>query len=85
MNERNDSQKKKAGSSRACACGDGCDCGISVNPSIECSVEHCAYHCKSEPYCSLDRVRISSAESSPDCCSKVDCRSFSPEKSAGSR
>ena len=57
----------------------GTDCGCTVNPCIECTVQNCAYHCKSEDYCSLDHIRVASHEAAPATTSCVDCRSFRPE------
>jgi len=33
-----------------------------ANKCIECTVQQCAYHCDSENYCSLDRIRVHTPE-----------------------
>ena len=47
-----------------------------ANKSIECTVQQCAYHCDSENYCSLDKVRIVTHESNPTEIACTDCGSF---------
>ena len=48
----------------------------SPNPSIECSVKQCEYHCGNENYCTLNKVRIATHEANPTMCQCVDCESF---------
>ena len=47
-----------------------------ANKCIECTVQQCAYHCDSENYCSLDKVRIITHESNPTEIACTDCGSF---------
>ena len=48
----------------------------SPNPSIECSVKQCEYHCGNENFCTLNRVKIATHEANPTVCQCVDCESF---------
>ena len=47
-----------------------------ANHCIACTVEQCAHHCKSDNYCSLDRILVGTHEYNPteDAC--TDCKSF---------
>lgn len=47
-----------------------------ANPSIECSVDQCDYHCQSQDYCTLDRIRVGTHESNPTQIQCTDCESF---------
>gem|GEM_PF-97680 len=47
-----------------------------ANPSIECSVQQCDYHCQNQDYCSLDRIKVGTHESSPTQTECTDCESF---------
>ena len=66
-------------SSRSWDTPNGCECGCTANPSIECTVKSCAFHCKSEDYCSLDRIKVVTHEKTPKTTECVDCQSFRPE------
>jgi hypothetical protein len=52
-----------------------------ANRSIECSVEQCKYHCKSDDYCSLDSIMVGTHESNPTVPECTDCRSFEAQSS----
>lgn len=46
------------------------------NPSIECSVHQCRFHCADRNYCSLDKIRVSTNEPNPSQCECTNCASF---------
>ena len=56
-------------------------CGCDANPSIECTVKSCAFHCENADYCSLDRIKVVTHEPSPKTTECVDCQSFRPSTS----
>ena len=62
----------------------GRTCGCEANPSIECTVKSCAFHCENADYCSLERIRVVTHEASPKSTECVDCQSFRPSKSCPS-
>lgn len=47
-----------------------------ANPSIECTVDQCSYHCQNQDYCSLDRIKVGTHESNPTQNECTDCESF---------
>ncbi|AQS06497.1 MULTISPECIES: DUF1540 domain-containing protein [Clostridium] len=46
------------------------------NESIGCSVADCKYHCKEDDYCTLDKIKVGTHESSPKSVECTDCQSF---------
>ena len=46
------------------------------NESIQCSINNCEYHCKSEDYCSLDTIKVGTHETNPTQIECTDCQSF---------
>ncbi len=50
--------------------------GEKSNPSIACTVQQCAHHCKNENHCSLDSILVGTHEynRTEDQC--TDCKSF---------
>lgn len=48
----------------------------SANKAIECSVSSCTYHCNSQDYCSLDKIKVGTHESDPTMDQCTDCQSF---------
>ena len=48
----------------------------SPNRSIHCSVENCAHHCQSVPYCSLEAIQVGTHEANPTVVECTDCQSF---------
>jgi hypothetical protein len=51
------------------------------NKSIGCTVDQCAFHCKSQDYCSLSQILVGTHESNPTMVECTDCNSFKPERS----
>lgn len=51
-------------------------CCSNANPSIECTVKECKYHCDSKNYCSLNKIRIGTHETNPTKPDCTDCNSF---------
>ncbi|MGI6751362.1 MAG: DUF1540 domain-containing protein [Anaerovoracaceae bacterium] len=47
-----------------------------ANPSIECVVTNCKYHCDTEDYCSLDSIIVGCHEEHPTKAECTDCQSF---------
>ncbi|MCD8331373.1 MAG: DUF1540 domain-containing protein [Oscillospiraceae bacterium] len=47
-----------------------------ANPSIECSVSSCAYHCNDKQYCSLDTIKVGCQERNVGSCDCTECASF---------
>ncbi len=47
-----------------------------ANTSIECTVEQCNYHCQSQDYCTLDKIKVGTHESNPTQTQCTDCESF---------
>ena len=47
-----------------------------ANRSIGCTVKQCEYHCGTENYCSLDKIKVGTHESNPTVSQCVDCESF---------
>lgn len=48
----------------------------SPNHSIGCTVFQCAYHCKDEDYCSLEKIEVVTHENNPTMVQCTDCGSF---------
>lgn len=46
------------------------------NECIECSINNCAYHAKSEDYCTLEKIKVGTHESNPTQKECTDCESF---------
>ena len=46
------------------------------NQCIECTIDNCAYHAKSEDYCTLDKIRVGTHEMNPTKKECTDCESF---------
>ncbi len=51
-------------------------CNNMANKCIGCTVTQCAYHCKDENYCTLNKVSIGTHEANPTAKQCVDCESF---------
>lgn len=47
-----------------------------ANPSIECTVSSCAYHCNDKQYCSLNTIKVGCQESNVGSCDNTECASF---------
>lgn len=47
-----------------------------ANKSIECSVTSCNYHCGTQDFCSLDKIRVGTHETDPKMKQCTDCQSF---------
>ena len=47
-----------------------------ANPSIECSVTSCAYHCNDKQYCSLNTIKVGCTDAKPTSCGATECASF---------
>lgn len=47
-----------------------------ANHSIACTVTDCANHCKQQPYCSLNEIKVGSCESKATSCTCTECDSF---------
>mgnify|MGYP002563738959 CR=1 FL=1 len=47
-----------------------------ANPSIECTVTSCAYHCKEKNHCTLNEIRVGSCQSKVTDCGATECASF---------
>lgn len=47
-----------------------------ANPSIECSVTSCAYHCNDKQYCSLNTIKVGCQESNVATPGATECASF---------
>ncbi len=47
-----------------------------ANTSIECTVNQCSYHCQSQDYCSLDKIKVGTHENNPTQNQCTDCESF---------
>lgn len=47
-----------------------------VNPSIQCSVKNCAYHCQEKEYCSLPEIKVGCCDNAPQSCQETKCNSF---------
>jgi hypothetical protein len=48
----------------------------SANPSIQCSVTQCAYHCGDRDYCSLSSIRVGRCASQVNNSASTECASF---------
>ncbi|SHK10946.1 protein of unknown function [Clostridium cavendishii DSM 21758] len=46
------------------------------NDSIGCSVEECAYHCKDDNYCTLEKIQVVKHEATAKTKECTDCGSF---------
>lgn len=46
------------------------------NPCIACSVDDCRHHCKSEDYCTLDKIKVDKSEDNTNKNEDTNCRSF---------
>ncbi|HJA63031.1 MAG TPA: DUF1540 domain-containing protein [Candidatus Intestinimonas stercoravium] len=47
-----------------------------ANPSIACTVNTCAYHCKDQDHCSLSSIRVGCCGAQPMDCASTECASF---------
>lgn len=47
-----------------------------ANPSIECSVTSCAYHCNDKQYCSLNTIKVGCQSTDVCSCDSTECASF---------
>ena len=48
-----------------------------ANPSIACTVENCAYHCKGQDHCSLNEIKVGCCNSAKATdCASTECASF---------
>lgn len=50
-----------------------------ANKNIQCTVEPCKHHCKTENYCSLSQIKVGTHESNPTVVECTDCESFDLE------
>ncbi len=48
----------------------------SVNPSIRCSVDNCAYHNSPQNCCTLQSISVGCCSCQPTCCEGTECASF---------
>ena len=46
------------------------------NKAIECTVTQCQYHCGTNNYCSLDKIKVGTHEPNPTVIECTDCTSF---------
>lgn len=53
--------------------------GYQPNESIQCTVEECLHHCKTQNYCSLDSIMVGTHEINPTMVECTDCESFEKE------
>lgn len=51
-------------------------CACTPNTSIQCNVESCAHHCKSQQYCGLNSIQVGTHETNPTQDQCTDCQSF---------
>lgn len=49
------------------------------NNSIGCSVNECKYHCKEDPYCTLDQIMVTKNKPEARTSETTDCASFECE------
>lgn len=47
-----------------------------ANPSIECSVTSCAFHCVDKQYCSLNSIKVGHQENNVATSGATECASF---------
>ena len=49
-----------------------------TNPSIQCSVSNCAYHCGGENYCTRNEIQVgcTAGSAQPTNCKETQCASF---------
>lgn len=47
-----------------------------ANPSIECTVTSCAYHCNDKQYCSLSSIKVGHQETNVSTPRATECASF---------
>ena len=47
-----------------------------ANPSIECSVTSCAYHCTDKQYCSLNSIKVGHQGANVSTSGGTECASF---------
>ena len=47
-----------------------------ANPSIACTVENCAYHCKGQNHCSLTEIKVGCTGAKATDCAATECASF---------
>jgi len=47
-----------------------------TNPSIQCTVDQCAYHAKNANYCSLNSIKVGTHEVDPTVPQCTECESF---------
>ena len=47
-----------------------------ANPSIECSVTSCAYHCCDKQYCSLNTIKVGHQDTNVATRGGTECASF---------
>lgn len=46
------------------------------NPSIQCTINNCAYHACDENYCTLETIKVGTHEANPTKKECTDCESF---------
>lgn len=51
-----------------------------MNPSIQCSVTSCMYHCQDKQYCSLPEIKVGCCANTVTNCTSTECASFSLAK-----
>lgn len=49
---------------------------VNHNSSIGCEVTECAYHCKDDNYCTLDKIQVVKHSQRADTVECTDCGSF---------
>lgn len=47
-----------------------------ANPSIECTVTSCAYHCADKQYCSLNSIKVGFQDANVATSEATECASF---------
>ena len=47
-----------------------------TNPSIACTVNSCAHHCKEKNHCTLNAIRVGCCQSKVTDCGSTECASF---------
>lgn len=47
-----------------------------ANPSIQCNVTSCAYHCADKQYCSLNSIKVSHLDPNVSNSGATECASF---------
>lgn len=47
-----------------------------INQSIQCTVDQCRYHDRSQNYCTLNTIQVGTHEANPTMVECTDCQSF---------